>query len=251
MDQNIIYDEFNNKLLVLHNALVDLKSGDDSKEIIDEIFRAIHTIKATADILFLLDVVTLTHKAEDILEKIREGKSRFQPELVDLFFEFKDYIELVIKNTSNGIFNDESVEKLYIYFEAQFDHFIENSDNKIKKTVLVVEDSTIVRYMIKKIINDAGYNALTSANGESGLRKIRSNDISLVIADMTTKDVEALDMIEELRVEKEYQDLPVVMLVDNEMENMREVGISIKAKAWLHKPVKQKKLLLVLEKILG
>ena len=71
MDENIFYDEFMNKLQCMENALLDVPSGTYD---IDEIFRSVHTIKGTADLLGMTDVVNITHKAENLLEDIRSGK---------------------------------------------------------------------------------------------------------------------------------------------------------------------------------
>ena len=71
IEQNIFFDEFKNKLIILENSLMDVQNNDYNKEDINEIFRAIHTIKGTSDLLGIFDVVSICHKAEDLLEYVR------------------------------------------------------------------------------------------------------------------------------------------------------------------------------------
>jgi len=126
IEQNIFFDEFKNKLISLENSLIDVKNSnyDYQQDDISEIFRSIHTIKGTADLLGMFDVVSLTHKAEDLLQYIRDDKIRMDSEICKLYLELKNFITLVVDNVSQGIFDDSSAENLYIAFEKEFNRFI-------------------------------------------------------------------------------------------------------------------------------
>jgi CheY-like chemotaxis protein len=252
MDQNIFFDEFKSKLQSLENSLIDIKNNNSTDETINEIFRSIHTIKGTADLLGLFTVVLLAHKTEDILTKIRDKELKMSQSLCSLFFEFKDYISLVIYNTSVGIFDDEVTEKLVVYFEKEFLNVL--SDNKkVLKTILVVEDSTIIRYMIKNIVIEHGYSILSVDNGIDGFKKIQNSDIDidLILCEFGNKEIGTEDMILSLKNDIKYNQIPIVMLVDNINKELQSYGKSIEAKAWITKPIDKNKLLMVLDKILS
>ncbi len=253
MEQNIFFDEFKSKLISLENALIDVKNGNDDIENINEIFRAIHTVKGTADLLGMFDVVALSHKAEDILNEIRDGKYPLDDKLCSLFLEFKDLISMVVYNISCGIFDDSVTENLFIYFEKEFTKIMEKDSNEIVdiKTILVVEESTIVRYMIKKIATDNGYSVLTSDNSFDGIKKIRENEIDLLLCDLSGSNIDNIEMIEELRIDSKYKSLPIVMILTKENKNIQQLGKDLLAKAWLLKPIDETKLLVVLDKLLN
>ena len=254
-DQNIFFDEFNNKVISLSNALVDLKSGDYSTEVINEMFRAIHTIKSTSDLLGMFSLVGVTHKAEDLLDDIRNKKLSMDENICGLFIEFKDYIALAIKNVSMGIFDDEVVESLTIYFEKEFEHYLQIAQNgptqeEDKKTILVVEDATIIRYMIKKIVVENGYNVYMSDNGDDGYQKVLHHDIDLIICDLSTKNIGSKEMLLKIKQNIQYDQIPIIMLVDYMNQDLINYGKHIGAKAWVTKPIKSEKLLMMLNKIL-
>jgi len=255
VDQNIFFDEFNNNVISLENALIDLKNGDSSDEVINEIFRDIHTIKGTSDLLGLFALVGITHKAEDLLDAIRNKKISISEEICSLFIEFKDYIALSIKNVSMGIFDDEVVESLTIYFEKEFDKYLHQDLNEAvqeiaTKTLLIVEDSTIVRYMIKKIAIDNGYNVYIANNGKDGYQKILNFDIDLILCDFSTQNIGIKDMITNIKQNIRYDQIPIVMIIDHINQELVEYGKSVGANAWVSKPVKSDKLLTILNKLL-
>lgn len=253
-DQNIFFDEFNNKIISLENTLIDLKNGDYSTEILNEIFRDIHTIKSTSDLLGMFSLVGVTHKAEDLLDEIRNKKISMNSDICSLLVEFKDYIALSIKNISMGIFDDEVVESLTIYFDKEFDKYLNqkfpNQETVNNKTILVVEDSTLIRYTIKKIAKEHGFNIYIADNGSDGYKKIENHDIDLVICDLSTPNIGVKEMVTKIKQNIRYDQIPIIMLVNYMNKNLIEYGKKIGAKAWLSKPIENDKLLMILNKIL-
>ncbi len=258
IEQNIFFDEFKNKLIILENSLIDVKNANYNynQEEINEIFRAIHTIKGTADLLGMFDVVSLTHKAEDLLQYVREEKIKIDVELCKLYIELKNFIALVVDNISQGIFDDSSAESLYIAFEKEFNRYIQIAETSIDeytpvKTILVIEDSAIVRYMIKKIAIDEGYNVLTSDNVEDGWQKIKDYAVDLLFCDFSEPNEDAVDLAETIRIDSATKDMPIVMLLAKNDKSTNKLGKELSAKAWLRKPVEENKVKLVLSKILA
>lgn len=255
IEQNIFFDEFKNKLIILENSLIDIKNGNYTQDDISEVFRAIHTIKGTADLLGMFAVVALTHKAEDLLQFIREDKIQMNDEICKLFIELKNFIELVVDNVAQGIFDDSSTEKLFIDFEKEFNyqiHIAETSEYEYQevKTILVIEDSAIVRYTIKKIAVDAGYNVLTTDNPADGWLKIQENAVDLLFCDFNLPNDSVLDLVNDIRIDSHHKDLSIVMLLSSLDKDFNKLGRSISAKAWLGKPIEENKLKLILTKLL-
>jgi len=258
IEQNIFFDEFKNKLIILENSLIDVKNQNYNykQEEIDEIFRAIHTIKGTSDLLGMFDVVALTHKAEDLLQYVREDKIKIDADICKLYLELKNFIALVVDNVSQGIFDDSSAERLFIQFEKEFNRFIHIAETEVDeytpvKTILVVEESAIVRYMIKKIAIDDGYNVLTSDNAEDGWQKIKDNEVDLLFCDFTEPREDAVNFAETIRVDFSTKNMPIVMLLSQSNQESNKLGRSISAKAWLKKPIDEQKVKLVLSKLLA
>jgi len=257
IEQNIFFDEFKNKLIILENSLIDVKNSNYiyKQDEIAEIFRAIHTIKGTADLLGMFDVVALTHKAEDLLQYVRDDKIKIDSEICKLYIDLKNFISLVVDNVSQGIFDDSAAESLYIAFEKEFNRHINMAETSIDeykpvKTILVIDDSAIVRYMIKKIAIDDGYNVLTSDNTEDGWQKIKNYAVDLLFCDFSEPNKDMVNLAEEIRIDGATKSIPIVMLLTNNDKTTNKLGREISAKAWLRKPIEENKVKLVLSKIL-
>jgi len=59
------------------------KEKDLTAEHINEIFRIMHTIKGSAAMMSLDNIAKLAHALEDMFDKIREGKTRTDPDAID------------------------------------------------------------------------------------------------------------------------------------------------------------------------
>jgi len=66
--------------------------------------------------------------------------------------------------------------------------------------ILVIDDDDAVLGVVGKMLGSEGFEALTAANGEEGLRLIRGNsDINLVITDLIMPEKEGIETIRELK----------------------------------------------------
>jgi len=254
-EHNIFFDEFKNKLIILENSLIDVQNEEYGAEEINEIFRAIHTIKGTADLLGMFGIVTICNKAEDLLQFVREDKIKIDSVICELYLDLKNFIALVVENVSLGIFDDEESEKLFIDFEKEFNYHIGIAQDaqyeyKEVKTILVVDDSALVRYMIKKIAGDEGYSVLTCENLKDTWKKIDENTIDLLICNFSLSNKTSLNLISMIKSHEKTKNLAIVMLVNKNDEECNTLGKLMSAKAWLKKPIQEAQLKIVLKKLL-
>ncbi len=92
----------------LDNNLVTLESSPDDLDLLNEIFRAVHTIKGTSSFLGFEQVTALSHKMEDILNKLRKAEMKVCPEIMDVLLEALDLLKLLLNNVRNE--NDEQID---------------------------------------------------------------------------------------------------------------------------------------------
>ncbi len=77
-------------------ALLELEKTPESSDIINEIFRPLHTIKGTSGFLGLTKINTLSHRTEDILKEARDGRLRIDKNAINIMFESVDYLKRLI-----------------------------------------------------------------------------------------------------------------------------------------------------------
>lgn len=79
-------------IVKLEEALLELESNPNDKERIDEVFRAMHTLKGTGGMFGFDALSEHTHDLESIYDKVRSGKLPLTKELIDITFRSLDLI---------------------------------------------------------------------------------------------------------------------------------------------------------------
>jgi len=82
----------------LAQDLLTLEKGSATPELLNSIFRAVHTIKGTSSFLGLEQMTELAHSFEDVLNKLRRGELVVTPEKMDVILAAYDLLkELMAK----------------------------------------------------------------------------------------------------------------------------------------------------------
>lgn len=76
--------EVEERLASLRDGLLSLEGSAAPRQLVASLFRDAHTVKGSARMLGLDAVVTLAHRAEDLLGMLRDGRVSVRPDLVDL-----------------------------------------------------------------------------------------------------------------------------------------------------------------------
>ena len=88
--------EASEHLRTLNDSMVDLEKRPDDKELVDQMFRACHTIKGMASMMNLAAITETAHALEDVLGAIRDGKQSPTPEVSEGIFEGLDALEAMV-----------------------------------------------------------------------------------------------------------------------------------------------------------
>src|SRR5690625_4415345 len=99
---DIFIDESTEHLDVLYRQLLELEKTPEEKEIIEEIFRAAHTLKGMAATMGYQDLTDLTHNLENVFDGIRYDQISVYPKMVDILFETVDHLNAMGEDISSG-----------------------------------------------------------------------------------------------------------------------------------------------------
>ncbi|CAK0748398.1 two-component system, chemotaxis family, sensor kinase CheA [Gammaproteobacteria bacterium] len=83
-------------LQVMERELLNCESAGADQDTIDTLFRAAHTIKGSAGMFGLNDLVAFTHDVESLLQQVREGLLSLEHERVDVLLAAVDYITTLV-----------------------------------------------------------------------------------------------------------------------------------------------------------
>ena len=76
--------------------------------------------------------------------------------------------------------------------------------------ILIIDDDTSVRAVIKGALSDAGYEVLEAADGKEGLKSYQNSPTDLVITDLVMPEKEGIETIIELR--REFPTVKVIAI---------------------------------------
>jgi len=80
------------------------------------------------------------------------------------------------------------------------------------RTVLVVDDEYGTVEVLVAALEDAGYRVLTAANGRRALERLEENKPDLVVSDFMMPLMDGAALVEAMRSNPEYRDIPVIMM---------------------------------------
>ncbi len=75
---------------------VELEVRADDKELLNNIFRSMHTLKGAAGFLGFQQIVDVAHRAENIMKKIRDGEIKLSRLLIDIILKSVDILKEII-----------------------------------------------------------------------------------------------------------------------------------------------------------
>jgi two-component system, chemotaxis family, sensor kinase CheA len=111
----------------LDQDCVDLESNPKDIELINNIFRSVHTLKATAGFIGLDRAKDLMQVLEKLLEQIRSGKKSVTQDVMNIIFESMTKMRQFVKDVSKGITPDIDVDALIQKMDDTLD--ISSSNN--------------------------------------------------------------------------------------------------------------------------
>ncbi|MBS4194004.1 chemotaxis protein CheA [Lederbergia citri] len=106
MDMNqyldVFIDESKEHLLTLNQNLLELEKDPHNLEIVNNIFRAAHTLKGMSATMGYTDLANLTHIMENVLDGIRNEKMKVTSHLLDIVFLAVDDLEEIVESIASG-----------------------------------------------------------------------------------------------------------------------------------------------------
>lgn len=113
----------------------------------------------------------------------------------------------------------------------------------IASTVLIVDDDPTTHDVLGSYLELAGYGVLHALDGQQGLTIIREQQPHLVLMDVQMPEMDGFQALEQLRRERLFADLPVLMLTSLDRSNLKVKGLELGAEDYITKPYNKAELL--------
>jgi len=96
----------------METLLLQLVENPDDLDILNEIFRPVHTIKGSAQFIGLTKVSVLAHRLEDLMDKLRDGSMQATSLIVETLIDARDRIVLLVKELEQTQQEESAIEDL-------------------------------------------------------------------------------------------------------------------------------------------
>jgi two-component system, chemotaxis family, sensor kinase CheA len=103
------------------------------------------------------------------------------------------------------------------------------------KRVLLVDDSITTRTLERSILEAAGYEVLTAADGAAAWTLLGEQTVDLVVTDVDMPYMNGFALVEAVRASATLRELPVILVTARDDEGDRQRGLEIGADAYIVK----------------
>ena len=117
------------------------------------------------------------------------------------------------------------------------------------KRILVVDDSTVITFLWKLVLEKEGYTVSQVNDGASALNMLAADDYDGLIVDYHMDDMNGLTLAEQVRGMTIYREVPIVMVTADRNEEVRKGAREAGLNAWMTKPVNPDSLLEVINRL--
>jgi two-component system, chemotaxis family, sensor kinase CheA len=109
-DQALFLAEVDELLQRVEESLVDLERAPDDQALLNEIFRAAHTIKGSSATIGHTRMAALTHAMETRLDDVRKGTASVTPELIEALLKALDVLKVLRDEVETRVAADVDVQ---------------------------------------------------------------------------------------------------------------------------------------------
>jgi len=120
----------------------------------------------------------------------------------------------------------------------------------MKKTILVVDDSAVMRLLNSAVLESSDYRVLLAEDGKGALEHARKGGVHLVLTDWTMSPMDGGELTRQLRQLPSCLHIPIVVLSTISHDTSKAEAKKAGANGWLCKPVEPETLLAVVASLL-
>ena len=118
------------------------------------------------------------------------------------------------------------------------------------KTILIVDDSSSLRTVVRIALTRAGYDVLEAVDGVDGLKALdKAAKVHLIVSDVNMPNMDGIAFVTQVKQHPKHRFTPVVMLTTEGEDDMKNRGRLAGAKAWMVKPFNPPQLLDAVSKL--
>ena len=125
-------------------------------------------------------------------------------------------------------------------------------EQPVVKSILVVEDSVMVRELERNILESAGYHVDVAIDGVEGIEKMGQKTYDLVVSDIQMPRMDGYEFISKFKNDEKYKNIPAIIISTLAQEEEKRKGFEAGADRYIVKSAFDKDTLLTaVESLIG
>ena len=115
-------------------------------------------------------------------------------------------------------------------------------------TILIIDDSSFQRTIIKKTLKNENYTCIEADNGRLGLEMAERESPDVIIVDLLMPDIDGIEFLKTIQEKKITT--PVIVLTSDIQDATRDLCLELGARSFLNKPLRQDELIPAIRKVM-
>ena len=112
------------------------------------------------------------------------------------------------------------------------------------KTVLIIDDSSSLRALVKLALTRAGYAVIEASDGKDALAQLdKAAKVHMIVSDVNMPGMDGITFVREAKRHPRHKFIPVIMLTTEDESAKMQQAKAAGARAWLIKPFNPPELL--------
>jgi two-component system chemotaxis sensor kinase CheA len=147
--------------------MVALEASPLDGELLNRIFRALHTIKGTSGFLGFEPVVRLSHRAEDVLNSLRKGEAQLTRPMIDALLAARDFLGVMLQDIREGGLKQYDTEALL----KELEHAQASRQDPLTLGEILVKEDVISTHTLQAVLQEQSSSSAPRRLGEMLVEK--------------------------------------------------------------------------------
>lgn len=126
--QDTFFEECEELLEATDEGLTAIEGGNHDPEVVNAVFRAVHSIKGGAGAFGLDELVAFAHRFETVFDEVRANRMELEPKLIQLLLRSSDHLCDLVATARDGGETDEAHHNMLI---AALDEYIPEEEEDL------------------------------------------------------------------------------------------------------------------------
>ena len=110
--RELFFEETDEYLQTLNDCVLELEKNPEDSSLLDEIFRAAHTLKGMAATMGYKTMTELTHRMENVFEVFRSGSVNVDSDIISLIFRCLDKLSEIVEDLREENYIEYDISEL-------------------------------------------------------------------------------------------------------------------------------------------